>query len=307
MFTGGAKSASILKADQLIAFDKWFRLSMHKMRMYNLPEEHYAACLIAHLDGPARSSWFAKYPDAKDISAQHFYDDFCTLIPHYKLYCTEAYTGCVFTPSTLVDDIETFLAYVRFSGVMPDFEVYHEVVSDMFFQKLSQSCSHLIEVARNCYGIDMKATLPLSILADNAKAAARRYVVDYPSKKSGAHYRVDIADTSTTTRPLPEISGGQWKTVKGKDKKRKDRTSQAPAEFKASANMTDAELLKKYQRCGTCGYKPPLDTSGNPKHHQCESGKLAARLSAMRMDLEKGKDPNLFPTPRKTPKTSTGK
>ena len=248
-FMGGARSASVLQADQLVEFDRWYRLALHKMRMYNLPEPQYAACLIAHLDGPARTSWFAKFPEAKDISAQEFYDHFCTLIPHYKLYCTTQYTACTFTPSTLVDDVEKFLAYVRFSGIMPNLNEYHEVICDLFFQKLSLSCSHLIEVARNSYGIDLKASDALSVLAENAKAAARRYIVDYPSRNTNPIKGGTVLGQAERSRADKKSArNGADSKVNSKKLKLNQRASY----LKDMASQSEEELLRKYERCSKC-------------------------------------------------------
>ena len=283
-FMGGARSTSILQADQLIEFDKWYRLSMHKMRMYNLPEPQYAACLIANLDGPARASWFAKFPEAKDISAQEFYDSFCTLIPHYKLYCTTQYTTCTFTPSTIIDDVEKFMAYVRFSGILPDINEHHEVVCDMFFQKLSQSCSHLIEVARNSYGIDLKASDSLSALAEKAKAAARRYEVDYAAsisqrKRSGAV----LGQAESINMDKKKVRLGTTSTYESKKRK----FSRPESALKETVSQPEEELLRKYKRCLRCAYKPRVHPNGELCEHECNAEAKAARVEAIRKDLAK--------------------
>ena len=117
----------------------------------------------------------------------------------------------------------------------------------------------------------------------------------------------DNAELAGKPTGVPEPSGEQWKTVKQHPKKRKDRGSHASqAECRATAQLPDAEILRRYQRCNKCGYKPALDTTtGNPKEHKCEPGKCAQRIQAMRKELEKGKDPNNFPMgPRKFPKTA---
>lgn len=292
-FSGGDRSACVLQPDSLIEFDAWYRVSVHKMRMFNLPATRYAACLIAHLDGPARASWFAKFPEAMDISAQQFYDDFCTLIPHYKLYCTTQYTACTFTPSTLVEDVERFISYVRFSGVMPNLNEHNEVVCDMFFQKLSASCSHLIEVARNQYGIHLTASDSLSVLAENAKAAARRYAVDNPKK-----YRVSHNAKGEYGAVLGQADEKPKNPMRQR-KLEKRKASTMDAEYKPMASMPEEELLRKYQRCFKCGYKPKLNpVTGEHMAHECHAQEKGKRVEAMRKDLAKGKNPNEFPRKR---------
>jgi len=300
-FSGGAKSASILHADQLIEFDKWYHMSVHRMRMYNLPEKEYAACLIANLDGPARASWFSKFPDTMHITAKQFYEDFCSLIPHYKLFCSTQYTSMVFAQASLVDDVDRFISYVRFSGTMPDLNVYHEIVCDMFYQKLSQSCAHLIQVARTTYGIDLKATDPLKLLADNVKAAARRYILDYPTQQKDRSHSKPLADNGAG----PSNIGGQkesWKTVVSRKKRKEKEPDQSGDNMLLSmAKLSDNELLERFHRCKKCAYKPKMDskTGELADHKICDPSQKEKRLEAIRRDLMNKKNPNEFPPPKK--------
>ena len=68
--------------------------------------------------------------------------------------------------------------------------------------------------------------------------------------------------------------------------------------------LTEEELLKKYQRCNKCAYKPRLDSkTGSSLPHVCEPDKRATRIEGMRKDLTHGKDPNIFPVgPHKVPR-----
>ena len=181
---------------------------------------------------------------------------------------------------------------------MPDMNAYHEVICDMFFQKLSHSCAHLIEVARNQYGIDLKATDSLIILADNAKAAARRYVLDYmpqnePTKKTHGGNVAGFESKLSMSASQPGASGG-WKKVERK--KRKERATSGSG-FPELSKLADDELLERFKRCKICGFKPQIDSkTGERLTHACDASAKAKRIEAMRKDLKRNKDPHVFPS-----------
>lgn len=286
MFSGGDKTIKVLNAEQLLPFHKWFTVSRHRMTTLGLVESRQAACLIGHLEGPAQHSWFSAYPDSEAITPDEFYTRFCALIPHYKLYCTNQYTRKTFALATLVTDVEEFVAFVRFSGIMPDLTMHHEVLCDMFFSKLSENCAHLIEVARNAYGIDLKASDSLQTLATNTCSAVRRYLQDYPQRG-----RSNASQPSTDALAKTANASANGKRKRGNSGPADRAASLAPAAHSSDADAeTDAALLRKYQRCLSCGYKP----SSPDATHDCDPTKLASRVNGIRHSIKLHKDPNSF-------------
>jgi uncharacterized membrane protein YgcG len=321
-FSGGSSSSTVVTADQLLPFDRWFRISMHRMSMYKLADGLRAACLISHLDGPAQKAWFARYENAHDITPDEFYNRFCELIPHYKLFCTESYTTMSFKPATLVQDVEDFLSYVRFSGIMQSLDLHHEVLCDMFFKKLSHSCAHLVEMARNCYGIELKSSDPLSILARNTQSAARRYLQDYPSgRPTGGAASAGMMQQQQQQRPTPSPSaskkkganGGNGHTAngngsgsgggsgngngKGANASRKRTLDDlTPAQRELATQTPTPQLLTEHNRCPKCAYWP------SEKDHKCKADRLEERVLGIRRCVGLGQDPNKFPRPAKRQK-----
>ena len=242
-FSGGPKDSSIMHPEQLVEFDKWYHLSLHRMRTAGLPEDQFGACLIHNLDGPARATWFARYPNTYGITQMQFYAHFCALIPHYRLFCTNKYTSAVFTKSNFIDDVDKFLAYVRFSGVMADLTQHHEVICDMFYQKLSLSFPRLIEVARTRYAVELKASDSLWNLASYAKQVARRYFLDFPESTSldRPYGKRSYADGNA----MGKGGGGKesWKEVLTKKQKRMGDMGSTMAAPRAAPRVLRASNL----------------------------------------------------------------
>lgn len=273
-FSGGPKSAHVVHADNLLKFDRWFRMSVHRMDMYALPATQQAPCLISHLDGPAANAWFAAYPNERSMSVQQFYDHFCTLIPQCKLYCTNKYTNMAFSPSTLVEDVEDYMSYVRFSGALVDANTYHEVLCDLLYQKIARTCPRVLETARSCYGIELKATDSLQLLSQNIQAAARRYYQEYGR---------DV---------MPSRTADHTPARHGKKRKSRDRTPQPPGPPRNTPTETDEQILTRLGRCMECGFMPAAG-----QIHACHKDKLAVRIAGIKATEARGGDANAFPKP----------
>ena len=99
---------------------------------------------------------------------------------------------------------------------------------------------------------------------------------------------ITIAHRVQTTSPHKREASPA--VAEGTDKRKSRRTGQpSKSKFQKQADLSQADLLKEWNRCSKCGWK--MGAPGS-EDHKCDPTRLDERVAGMRRSLKQDRNPN---------------
>lgn len=277
-FYGNAnKKADLIDANELIAFHSWFDNAKWKLARANLPEAQIMAIISQKLQGPMLSAYIKK---SKVSSAPNSVAELKTQLRSLFADSAELFTEKAmemrFSAKRLVDDIATFGVYIQNSSFAQTADA-----NEYIYGKLR---AKLIEVKPDLLII---ANAEKNLRLDS-EASFEEYI---QQAMTIAH------SVQSKPKPSPKHELGQPKPGQGTSKKIRLLTpasadSESAGAYKRQGqDLSDADLLTRYNRCPKCAWK--LKDGKHVKNESCSPAQKSKRITGMRKSLAAGRNPNV--------------
>ena len=299
VFRGNSnKQAEIVDPDEYVAFTQWFDACVWKLTTYGAPETQFVRLMSQKLEGAALKAFMARSRlegwDTVHCTLPQFRVRLGSLFERAALKYTKKAFDMTFKASTMPDSLQRFRLYMQQSsfGDSLDGNAYiYSLVRD----KMHAAVPQCLIAAASEFQLTLSEEEPrFNTYIDQAiRIATRLQAVRVFAKRGGEGSDAGGA----TERPAKKSKIAKPSTPK-KDSKQSGGGGGSPGQKRAAIaagaaadllKKTDKKLLKKLNRCQTCGWLPAS------AEHDCRGGEgRAKRVEAIRTDLENSVDPNDF-------------